>query len=74
MSEFKPHLKSPKKRFQMSAGLNLKKIEYNFKCNQPYLSLWWDLDFWNCIVAIICLESWLADTHYITKDYRGLHF
>ena len=32
-NEFKPRLKSPKNRFQMSVGLN-----NNFKCNQPYLS------------------------------------
>ena len=37
-NEFKPWLKSAKKRFKLSAGLNLKKIEYNFKWNQPYLS------------------------------------
>ena len=39
MSEFnevEPWLKSAKKRFQLSPGLN--KIEYNFKWNQPYLS------------------------------------
>ena len=30
--------KSPKNRFQLSAGLYFKKIEYNFKWNQPYLS------------------------------------
>ena len=28
--EFEPRLKSDKNRFQMSAGLNLKKLEYNF--------------------------------------------
>ena len=27
-----------KNRFQLSAGLNLEKIENNFKYNQPYLS------------------------------------
>ena len=37
-NEFKPRLKSPKKQFLMSAGLNLKKIKYNFKWNQAYLS------------------------------------
>ena len=41
MSEFnelKPRLKSPQNRFQLSAGLNLEKINYNFKWNRPYLS------------------------------------
>ena len=37
-NEFKPRLESPKNRFQLSTGLNLKKVEYNFKWNQPYLS------------------------------------
>ena len=29
-NEFKPHLKSPKNQFQLSAGLNLKKNVYKF--------------------------------------------
>ena len=37
-NEFRTRLKSPKNRFQLSAVLNLKKIEYNFKWSQPYLS------------------------------------
>ena len=36
--EFEPRLKSAKNRFQLSAVLNLEKIEYNFKWNQPKLS------------------------------------
>ena len=30
-NEFRPRLKSPKNLFQLSASLNLEKIEYNFK-------------------------------------------
>ena len=37
-NEFKPRPKSPKIRFQLRAGVNLEKIKYNFKWNQPYLS------------------------------------
>ena len=37
-NEFEPRLKSAKNRFQLSAGLYLKKMEYKFKWNQPYLS------------------------------------
>ena len=36
--EFKPQFKSAKTRFKLSASLNLKKIWYNFKWNQPNLS------------------------------------
>ena len=35
-NEFKPRLKSPKNLFQLSAGLNLEK--FNFNWNQQYLS------------------------------------
>ena len=35
-NEFEPRLKSAKNRFQLSAGLNLEKL--NTKWNQPYLS------------------------------------
>ena len=31
-------IKSAKNQFQLSAGLNLQKLDYNFKWNQPYLS------------------------------------
>ena len=37
-NEFKPRLKSPQNRFQLSAGLNLEKLNTIFKWNQPYLS------------------------------------
>ena len=36
-NEFEPRLKSAKNRFQLSAGLDLKKNYYSFKWNQPYL-------------------------------------
>ena len=29
---------SPKKRFQLSVGLNIEKLKTNFNWNQPYLS------------------------------------
>jgi len=32
-NEFKPRLKSPKNRFQLSAGSNLEKNYYKFKWN-----------------------------------------
>ena len=37
-NEFKPLLKFPKNRFQLSAGLNLEKLNTIFKWNQPKLN------------------------------------
>ena len=74
MSEFKPCLKSPKKQFQMSTSLNLKKLKTILSATNH---IWASDEIWifrivTFFVAIICLESRLADTHY--SHYRGLLF